>query len=233
MWTAMSPCWHHSTWGRTDIKFRDVSIEAGVIYAVSVDGYAFCRGKYGEHTWQRVGQPQLSLFDKVQADNSLVSVAVLLPTVWALTSGGRVVAREGVTEVSPTGASWTLVGSEFGMRSLEAVGGRLFSITASGQILVRHGVGPSTPLGTHWVNQHSGCIWMSELPLLPRVEEAVDGGRATEAEADLPIFSHVTGWGHVLFGLSQRGLHRGIFCNQEHIELGAPVKVDIVRVGRC
>jgi len=221
--TDAPPCWQHSSWGRTEIRFSDVSTQAGVIYAVSQQGYAYCRSTRGERVWQRIEPLRAAPGGGRAVDDSrLTKVAVLLPNVWAITAGGRVVVREDVTDVAPLGTAWRYLGSEGGFRWIDAVGGRLFAVAANGVLLFRCGMALGASLGTHWVSQHNGEIWMSELPLISNVEDSSSGKDGRAPEAERPCFLQLTGWGHVLFALSSSGVHRGFLREQGEIEMSVP-----------
>ena len=73
--------------------------------------------------------------------------------VWSVTSGGRVMVRQGVTSQCPQGGGWlnipTSRGSEVSQVSV-ARSGLVWAVTWHGSVLVRLGVSLRDPTGTHW-----------------------------------------------------------------------------------
>ena len=74
--------------------------------------------------------------------------------VWAVTAGGRLVARQGVTKTCPEGRGWlpvpTPLGKEVAQVSV-APSGLVWAVTWDGGALVRLGVDRMEPVGLTWV----------------------------------------------------------------------------------
>ena len=74
--------------------------------------------------------------------------------VWAVTAGGRLVARQGVTNICPEGRGWlpvpTPLGKEVAQVSV-APSGLVWAVTWDGGALVRLGVDRMEPVGLTWV----------------------------------------------------------------------------------
>ena len=74
--------------------------------------------------------------------------------VWAVTAGGRLVARQGVTKICPEGRGWlpvpTPLGKEVAQVSV-APSGLVWAVTWDGGALVRLGVDRMEPVGLTWV----------------------------------------------------------------------------------
>ena len=74
--------------------------------------------------------------------------------VWAVTAGGRLVARQGVTNTCPEGRGWlpvpTPLGKEVAQVSV-APSGLVWAVTWDGGALVRLGVDRMEPVGLTWV----------------------------------------------------------------------------------
>ena len=74
--------------------------------------------------------------------------------VWAVTSSGRVMVRQGVTSACPQGAGWLNIPTSLGNTEVSqlsvARSGLVWAVTWQGSVLVRLGVSAREPTGSHW-----------------------------------------------------------------------------------
>ena len=94
------------------------------------------------------------LSQEAMLKSALVCLYSFPVKVWAVTVGGRVVVRQGVTSSCPEGKGWlhvpTPVGREVAQLSV-APSGLVWAVTWGGGALVRLGVARLEPSGLAWV----------------------------------------------------------------------------------